>query len=447
LLRLAPALGVLLIAACVAGAQSAVAKGTADAVVPETDDNAAILDILGGDDSHDQDTAATKTGADTKEQPKKDAAATKAGGGKLITVALRDSGNMQYFGKITIGSPPKAFLVNFDTGSEELWVPGRHCFDEACEKHNVYDVTKSSSMQDTEFQAAQEFGTGQMAGPAVLDTVQFSSVEGGKLSASIAVIAANRVMGDIFTVAPFDGVLGLDRRTSAVKHSKGQAETNFLRQAYTQGMLPRAAVSLLLGSKGDATGGVAVLGGYNECFVKPGEKIRWLPVLKSTDGAWAIQLKSLRVGDKNGRNLCGQQGCVGIIDSGTWGIVSKDKVIKPLLDDAELYMPSFPCSMKLPPLLLEVGDGPALELSITDTAEVQSEKHNICAPSIASADLPIHFEEYKDSEVVMLGDPFLRSFYTVLDNTDPEKPRVGLAYGNLEAVSELRVASKEAWAF
>lgn len=246
----------------------------------------------------------------------------------------------------------------------------------ACDKHTTWQTDKSHSAQPTATTAATQFATGAMRGVAFFDSVSFPGIGGNTLKASgITVVAAQQVDGAIFTYAPYDGVVGLNRKENQISSGKSKkTSTNFLRAAHAQGAIPKAMVSMFLGSTGVGTGGVAVLGGIDHRFIDQSKKLQWIPVLKNTDGAWAVKIKSLRVGKDGKKNFCGSKGCVGIIDSGTWGIVGKDEIIKPMLDAAELYMPDFPCDFETPQLRFDFGTGEELELSLTHTASVEHKK-------------------------------------------------------------------------
>jgi len=103
-----------------------------------------------------------------------------------------------------------------------------------------------------------------------------------------------------------------------------------------------------------------------------------------------------------------------------------------------ILKPDIPCNLEgLPRLHFDVGTGDALSLDLVRTADVMHKKENICEPAVQAMELPLDFKGHKDSPVLLLGDPFLRTFYTVLDNTDVENPRVGIAKGNLEALEEI----------
>merc|ERR1712139_422809 len=55
------------------------------------------------------------------------------------------------------------------------------------------------------------------------------------------------------------------------------------------------------------------------------------------------------------------------------------------------------------------------------------------AISVANSRIPMQFPGHKGMPVVILGDAFLRHFYSVFDNDDKKKPRIGFAKANLHA--------------
>ncbi len=59
------------------------------------------------------------------------------------SVELTDYYNNQYVGVISLGTPPQDLSVVFDTGSSDLWIPGRGCKD--CGDHATFDFEASST--------------------------------------------------------------------------------------------------------------------------------------------------------------------------------------------------------------------------------------------------------------------------------------------------------------
>ncbi|MBN3287235.1 PKP1 protein, partial [Polyodon spathula] len=72
--------------------------------------------------------------------------------------------DIEYYGVISIGTPPQSFNVLFDTGSANLWVPSVYCSSYACSNHNKFNPSQSSTYQALNTALSITYGTGSMTG-------------------------------------------------------------------------------------------------------------------------------------------------------------------------------------------------------------------------------------------------------------------------------------------
>lgn len=355
----------------------------------------------------------------------------------LHETVLEDRGNMQYFGEVMIGTPAKKFRVVFDTGSYILWVPDVACTGFACETHHKFAVSESHTGQvldvtdpDTLVKLSYiKYGTGSMVGVKATDTVRVGNLavpEAGVLVATIE-------NGAVFRVSPFDGVLGFSRR-DLVLHNKDGKEIhyNYLNAAKKSGTVKHAAISFFLGSNPGNGGGAAVLGGVDKrLFEGP---ITYHDVLMKTMGNWALKLNEITVGDSD-KNYCPEAGCLAIIDTGTSLIVGPGEVVEGVID-ALGVQPDCSNLHKAPSMKFKFGDKEPMELSAEDvTLKIKSYGSVQCKSAIANSGsrIPNQFPHHDGMLVVILGDAFLRHFYSVFDNDDTKKPKIGFAKPNMRA--------------
>merc|ERR1719265_2475062 len=109
----------------------------------------------------------------------------------------------EWYGSITVGG--QSMRVLFDTGSDQLLLPGVDCDSPACKTHTKYVAAKSLNASEPigELQAVQ-FGTGEAAGVDRTDVVCLGS------SCAVAqFLEAVQESDNPFLHAGFDGVLGL----------------------------------------------------------------------------------------------------------------------------------------------------------------------------------------------------------------------------------------------
>ncbi|KAI9202558.1 aspartic peptidase domain-containing protein [Polychytrium aggregatum] len=231
--------------------------------------------------------------------------------------ALVDLGDSAYLGPVAIGTPAQLFFVDFDTGSNRLWVRGSQC--RACIYPGgspAYNPLLSSTAQVTNMGEGQLYGLGSENGTLVYDNVQF----GGYTSTA-------QIFSDVFQVdqtfqqqiqGGMDGIAGLAFNERATTSS-----ANYIYETVVQGLIRRGAIKSPMfamwlngSSSGNVQypGGEFTLGGYNTQRFQG--SITWLPIdyIPGTTSRyfWAHNLTSIKVGSTS---INTNQ--VGILDTGT----------------------------------------------------------------------------------------------------------------------------------
>uniref|UniRef100_A0A6I8N2T6 Peptidase A1 domain-containing protein n=1 Tax=Ornithorhynchus anatinus TaxID=9258 RepID=A0A6I8N2T6_ORNAN len=105
---------------------------------------------------------------------------------------LYDYMNAQYYGAVSIGTPPQRFTVVFDTGSSNFWVPSAYCISEACRMHQKFKSFLSRSYRHDGQAFSLHYGTGQLLGVVGIERVQLGNItiEGQEFAAETEAVAS-----------------------------------------------------------------------------------------------------------------------------------------------------------------------------------------------------------------------------------------------------------------
>jgi hypothetical protein len=130
-----------------------------------------------------------------------------------VPVVINDFSNAQYYGPISVGTPGQVFNVIFDTGSSNLWIPGKSC-GLNCGLHPQYDSTKSTTYVANGTTFAIQYGSGPVSGFLSEDSVNVGGLEvQGQTFAEINVVSG---LGLGYMLGKFDGILGMAFNTISV---------------------------------------------------------------------------------------------------------------------------------------------------------------------------------------------------------------------------------------
>lgn len=321
----------------------------------------------------------------------------------VVKESLMNYVDDSYYGQITIGTPAQEFLVLFDTGSSNLWVPVAPCSrgDAACKTHNTYDPSASYTYVENGEPISIQYGTGSLSGYLVQDTV---TVEGLAIQNQVFAVATSEP-GNTFTNAPFDGILGMGFQSIA--------QDNVVPPFYnmvSQGLVDSSVFSFYLTRNGTSSdGGELILGGvdpdhYSGAFT-------YVPI--STQGYWQFQMTSAIV---NGVSVCNN--CQAIADTGTSLIAVpynqyaniQEAIGATFSEDYNSYMLDCSSIDSLPELTLTLGGN---EFTI-EPMDYLIESEGTCSSAFENA----------GTDLWILGDIFIGKYYTVFDMANN---RVGFA--------------------
>ncbi|NXC91959.1 PEPC protein, partial [Cercotrichas coryphoeus] len=117
-----------------------------------------------------------------------------------------------YFGEISIGEPPQKFLVLFDTGSSNLWVPSTDCKSPACFNHAKFQPSDSVTFTPSGQSHTVSYGSGSVTIALGYDTLRIQSITVTNQEFGLSQDEPTQP----FYFADFDGILGMAYPSLAV---------------------------------------------------------------------------------------------------------------------------------------------------------------------------------------------------------------------------------------
>lgn len=316
-------------------------------------------------------------------------------------VPLTDASDSLWFGSITVGTPAQTFTVDFDTGSSDTFLPATGC-DSTCAGHTLYNTASSSTAVNSTNPFFLQFGAGNATGFVFNDVVTV----GGLKANSQAVGASNHYSVEFEEVNfPPDGLVGMAFPALSVF-----GENPLFSTLAQQGTTPPA-----FGFRLASTGSELFLGGANSAHFTGAFR----NVSLISEDFYALNLQAL---DVNSRTVATANGVTAIVDTGTTLLLGDPQGVLILYEnipgakDASAVLGAgfftVPCN-RVPTVGVTLGNQ---IFNVSPTIfNLGVLSGNDCVGGVVSMDgIPFW----------VLGDVFLRNFYTVFDQGNA---RVGFA--------------------
>ncbi|KAJ6578886.1 acid protease [Mycena vulgaris] len=303
--------------------------------------------------------------------------------------------DLEWAGTISIGTPAQKFLIDFDTGSSDLWVPSSSCNSSTCSYKSKFKAVSSRTAVEKSGTFSIRYGDGStVSGPVYTDTVSVAGLKAtGQYFSPVTTLSSS------FADNPIDGILGL-----AFPALSNLNESPFFNTANGQGTLDANQFGFFLSGYGSEL----YLGGTNTN--KFSGDIEYHHV-STSNGFWQITNASAKVD-----SATAVSGFETIIDSGTTIMYGPPAAVKEVyaavsgsaLFDSKHGYYSFPCDS--PPEIAFNWGGADWVIS-TDNINLGRTKagSSDCVGALAGQDIGL------GDNVWLLGDSFMKNVYTAFD--------------------------------
>ncbi|CAD6565741.1 MAG: hypothetical protein TREMPRED_001717 [Tremellales sp. Tagirdzhanova-0007] len=200
-------------------------------------------------------------------------------------LGLNDTGND--VPEFLIGTPPRPFRLQVDTGSADTWVASTRCTTAGCGKHQRLGPSDSSTFKDLQTSWGESYGAGSVVGNLCTDTISFA---GFKLE--------NHTFGTVTSETVFqsnvysDGLMGL---AFSIESQQGTATP--IESLQSTGQVKQAILGIALGRAADGSNDGEIVFGQADSSKFDASTTQTLPVVTS-DGTWQVDMKAVTVNGK-----------------------------------------------------------------------------------------------------------------------------------------------------
>ncbi|KAI1297771.1 hypothetical protein EDD11_006977 [Mortierella claussenii] len=339
---------------------------------------------------------------------KKHSTHVNAAGGQGKVPIVDVGPDSEYYGSVSVGSPPQNVLLDFDTGSSDIWFPTSTCNTAACKAHHRFNAAKSSTYKKDGRPWTVTYGD-HSSSSGILGS-DIVTVGGVSVRQTIGLATTESAQ---FASSRQDGLFGLG--FNSLESVRGVR--TFLDNAIAAKALAQPVVSVFLPSvrRNGGKGGNYLFGAIDH--TRYTGQLTYVPVTHK--GYWQVAIQGLNF---NNKSL--GQASEGIIDTGTTLIIvgsaaaaAVHKNIRGAVNSAEAGGWLVPCSLanSKDTISFKMG-GKNFQVPLADLAwEPISAGSSQCFSGVQAG----------QDGLWILGDVFIKNNYCVFNQS--ASPSIGIA--------------------